>query len=48
MEGKSSFQMERFFNPMFANCVHERLTMFVHVSECHFFYQTVANFPLKY
>ena len=35
MEAKSSAQMGQyltFFNPMFANCVHNK-TMFVHVSD---------------
>ena len=40
MEAKSSSQMRylwRFFNPMFANCVHTK-TMFVHVSDREIFF----------
>ena len=40
MKAKSSSQMghfRRFFNPMFANCVHTK-TMLVHVSELEIFF----------
>ena len=43
-------ELERFFYPMFANCVHV-LPIFVHVSERDFFHQllqTCRRMHLKY